>query len=297
MDHTRSKHSHDLPKVAYVIPIISILIFSLPCLANDGIYDSRGIEFKPFSRQARVLSLAPNASELIAFVGATTQLVGRTENCNFPPEIAKVPAVKGPFNINFEWVLRQKPDLVMMTDGADHTREKLKKMNIPVFTVSLEKVEELPRQIRVVGRLLGRGPEAIVKAKKLSKEINLLRLNQPKRKTRVFWEIWSKPIMSVGARSFVGDAIRYAGGQNIFGDVQKKWPVVDEDTILRKQPQLIFTLNKKEFLERRQHWIKALNLHESQIVQIENPDQIHRPTPRLVTGIKWIKNVIENNRH
>ena len=39
----------------------------------------RGIEFKPFSRQARVLSLAPNASELIVFVGATTQLVGCTE--------------------------------------------------------------------------------------------------------------------------------------------------------------------------------------------------------------------------
>ena len=66
----------------------------------------------------------------------------------------------------------------------------------------------------------------------------------------MFWEIWSKPIASVGARSFVGDAIRYAGGQNIFGDVQKK-NVVDEETILRKQPQLIFTLNKKEFLERR----------------------------------------------
>ena len=41
----------------------------------------------------RIVSLLPSATELVWALGLTSQLVGRTHECDFPPEVASVPVV------------------------------------------------------------------------------------------------------------------------------------------------------------------------------------------------------------
>ena len=62
----------------------------------------------------RIVTIAPNAAEIVAALGAVGRLVGVSEFCIYPPSLAALPRVGGLFNPDLESILRLNPDLLII---------------------------------------------------------------------------------------------------------------------------------------------------------------------------------------
>ena len=67
----------------------------------------------------RVISMAPNLTEIVYDIGAGDELVGVTDYCRFPPEAKRKEKIGGWLNPNYEKILSLKPDLVLALQFHD----------------------------------------------------------------------------------------------------------------------------------------------------------------------------------
>src|SRR5207249_59890 len=70
------------------------------------------------ARPERVISLAPNLTEIIFALGADDRLVADTSYCDYPPEAAGKPHVGGTQQPDLERIVALKPDLVLVSTAS-----------------------------------------------------------------------------------------------------------------------------------------------------------------------------------
>ncbi len=108
----------------------------------------------------RIITLAPNAVEIIAALGASDRLVGVSTFCVYPPELASLPRVGGLFNPDLETIVRLEADLVVLRGRSDVLERLCKERGIRVYLDPTERFEDIFLTIRELGRILDRGPAA-----------------------------------------------------------------------------------------------------------------------------------------
>ncbi len=125
----------------------------------------------------RIVSCAPNMTEIVSFIGEGKRLVGRTDWCNWPPEVSAIPSVGGLQDPNIEKILSLKPNVVLAsTHFQKETLEILESVRIPVFMgVVHREYGEVYELIRRVGVLLGVPEKADRKARELEERIESIR--------------------------------------------------------------------------------------------------------------------------
>lgn len=177
---------------------------------------------------------------LFAF-GVGERVVGRTRYCTQPPGVVgRVAKVGGTKKVNVDRVLDLGPDLVIAVreENAREDIEALADAGVPVFVGAPETVEgavkmlgELAERIRV--------PGAAARAVLGSIERVRERLRQkPERVRRVFAPIWKGPYMSVGSDTYVHDALRVCGGENVCGG-SMRYPVVGLKEVEELEPEVV----------------------------------------------------------
>jgi vitamin B12 transport system substrate-binding protein len=62
-----------------------------------------------------------------------------------------------------------------------------------------------------------------------------------KRPVSVFYQISERPLMTLGGRQFVSDAIELCGGHNVFADSPVMAPQVNIEAVLAADPEAIIT--------------------------------------------------------
>ena len=80
---------------------------------TDTLVDDYGRTVAIPAHPQRVVSLSPAVTEIMYALGAQKLLVGRTDFCEFPPEVATIPSIGGISNLSIESILAMKPDLVI----------------------------------------------------------------------------------------------------------------------------------------------------------------------------------------
>ena len=91
----------------------------------------------------RIVSLMPSNTELLFALGAGKQVVGVTDQDDYPEEVKNLPKVSA-FQINAEQVVALKPDLVVASSGNEkEVLDQLKKMGIPVLVADPQSTKEI----------------------------------------------------------------------------------------------------------------------------------------------------------
>lgn len=203
----------------------------------------------PASRPAivprRIVSIAPNATEIIALLGAADRLVGVCDFCAWPDEIRAVPRVGGFIDPNLEKILSLRPDLLVLRGGSPEIERLCRDNGIQLYRDPTESFDDIEETIRDLGDLLDRreAAERVIADMKAGFEDVARRVaNRPR--PRVFFCIARKPdslanVSTAGRNTFVDELIRRAGGENIFGDSGVPYPQVSLEQILRRQPEVI----------------------------------------------------------
>ncbi|HBJ35909.1 MAG TPA: cobalamin-binding protein [Planctomycetaceae bacterium] len=257
---------------------------------------NREVRFK--ATPQRIISLMPAATELMYAIGAGPQLVGVTKNCNYPPEAETLERVGGGTmeSISREKIVSLKPDLVLCKwDHHQPLMETLEQFNIPALAIGPETLEQLFAETTMLGDVTGHAEEATqliaamrLRVEKINARVDAIPLSQ---RRKVFYEVWDDPLMTAGPGSFIGEALRLAGMENIFEDATAAYPKVSDEVVVARNPDVIFSPSTHasrvslEKMLQRQGWGEVTAIKQKQVFIVDG-DHISRCGPRLLDAIE-----------
>jgi iron complex transport system substrate-binding protein len=198
-----------------------------------GIADGRAFCVRsatPAAFPHRVVTLAPNLTEIVFAVGAGESLVGVSDYSDFPPQARSLPRVGG-LDVSAERVASLRPDLVLATiEGNAHGPvTALSAAGIPVLVVPGGTLDAVLEGIRLVGERLGRGKEAESLAERLSRRRRALQENLSGRhRPRTVLLVWPDPPQAAGGQTFLNDVLTEAGAENLLAG-RRGWPLVSSE--------------------------------------------------------------------
>jgi iron complex transport system substrate-binding protein len=192
----------------------------------------------------RIVSLAPHATEQLFAAGAGGKLVAVSEYSDYPEEARRLPRVASSAGVDLERLLALKPDLVVAwrLEATAASLARLEALGLPVFYSEPRRLAQIPDGIEALGELAGTGATAHPLAASLRDNLNSLRTKySAKRPVSVFYQISERPLMTLGGRQFVSDAIELCGGRNVFADSALMAPQVNIESVLAADPEAIIT--------------------------------------------------------
>jgi iron complex transport system substrate-binding protein len=263
---------------------------SAPIVVEDGVGNIITFESEP----QRIVSLAPNHTEILYALGLGDRVVGVTEYCNYPPEAAEKPKVGDFVNIDLEQAVGLEPDLVLATTmHMAETVPALQERGIAVFVIDPQSVAAVLETIRKIGRITGREEAAEALAADMQTRIDAVqeRVKDAPR-PKVFWELGPE-LFTVGPGSFINDLIVMAGGENVAADADTPWPQLSVEAIVLKDPDVIVLADHNygqtvEMIKERPGWEDIRAVKEGNIIEVANDDIVSRPGPRLVEGLEFL---------
>jgi len=236
----------------------------------------------------RIISLTPHLTELLFAVGAGGQVVGVDSASDYPQAAQTLPRVGDYSRINHERILALKPDLVIVWMGGNRAADihALKQMGLPVLQTQATRLDDVARLLRLIGQASGHAGEGAAAALNFSKRLAALQVpagHAPP--LAVFYQVWDRPLMTVGGTHWISDALVLCGARNIFADLDALSPVVSLEAVLRRAPALI--VSGSDAPDMRGQWQRFASLPavKNQAFVRVDADRLHRLTPRLVEGV------------
>ena len=263
--------------------------------AGPSATDSLGRTVSLDKPALRVVSLSPSATEILFALGAADSVMGVTDYCNYPPEAVAKPKVGG-FSgktISIEQIVAMRPDLVIVAGGMhEKVMGMLATVGIKSFAAEPVTITEIYANIRAIGLLIGKDANAdkVVLAMRTRIDTVGAKVSAAKKPT-VFWELWDDPLMSAGGPTFINEAIRLAGGTNVFADMKEQWPMVSLEEILVRNPDWIVSGDdhgdrmNAEQLKKRNGWTNVAAVKNNRIALVE-ADEINRSGPRFANAVE-----------
>lgn len=248
--------------------------------------DGHALEFD--QPPSRIISLTPHLTELLFAVGAGAQLVGTDGASDYPQAARTLPRVGDYSRINFERVLALKPDLVIVWVGGNRAADihGLEKMGLPVLHTRATRLEDVARLLRLIGQASGHAAVGEAAARDFSARLAALRASAARQPpVSVFYQVWDRPLMTVGGTHWISDALSLCGARNVFADIQAASPVVSREAVLRRAPELIVGGSDAPELRRVWQRFGSLPAVKNQAFARMDADRLHRPTPRLIEGV------------
>ncbi len=243
----------------------------------------------------RVVSLAPNLTEIVYAAGAGSSLAAVTSSGDYPPAVDTLPRVSA-LPVDFEAVSAQEPDLVLATDQINAPKDAgtFEALGLPVYFFSFASLDDILESIRTTGHLLGTERAATDSAAALQREIEALRSHTksipPEQRPRVLVLVGDDTLYSFGQGSYVHTLVELAGGKSITTDIETQAPTLSDEYVLTEKPDVIVGLWGSDYDPSR-----LLELHPSwDVVPAIQNDRVYslpaaliaRPGPRVLLGAR-----------
>jgi len=308
MGRGKTVFSHQGRKRWRFFLILCMFIFLTPLVSDAGtlkLKDEVGREVTFSFPPKRIVSLAPNITEILFSLGLDEEVVGVSIHCNYPEKAKSRVRVGSYISIDFERVISLKPDLIIAT-GAGNPREmveRLERLGFPSFVIFPKRFEDVLQSIRHLGRVSAKEREAlsIIESMQRRKE-KVAERTKTLYRPKVFLQIGESPIVTVGKGSFGDDLIRLAGGENVAGKDKEMYPRLGMEEILKRSPEviLISSMNPKGDYERiLREWArwKMIPAVKQGRIHLIDSDLIDRPSPRIIEGLEEMARLIHPGRY
>ncbi len=180
-----------------------------------------------------------------------------------------------------------KPGIVFVTLPMHRqVIERLQELGIRVYISAPADMDDVFAEIESVGVILGKREQAIKLVQGLREQLAALPVftDTPK----VYLEISSAPLMTVGKDVFINDVIRRAGGRNVFEGVAVGYPVIDPELVVKANPDVVLILHPgvdEREVKGRIGWSVINAVRQDRIVLGLDEDLFFRPGPRVVDGV------------
>ncbi len=249
----------------------------------------------PLSMQAdRIVSLAPNLTEILFALGLEKEIVRVTLFSDYPPAALKKPKVGTFWQPNIEAIIAAKPNLIatLAFEQQKNLAERLKRINYNCVTVNIEKVNDLFEAIETIGTATGKQSEANELIINIREKLDKLSaLVGTERKVRVLWVVQREPLRVAGQNTFINEMIELAGGENAISSTLHKYPPIGAEQVIACAADVIIEPSmQQDDLLAQQYWSRFENIPAvaNKRIYTINGDIVSRLSPRLYDGIEII---------
>lgn len=288
-----------------VLPwLLSTLIFFCFLFPNPlwakTVTDQLGRIVQVPDRPLRVVSLAPNITEIIFSIHRQDLLVGVSRFSDFPEAARELPKVGSYIQLDLERIVALQPDLcIAIKDGnPKEVAERLEDMDIPVYAVNPQSLATILETISEIGNLLNAQVEAEHLVTHLSERIHHIDqlVKKAAYRPRVFFQIGVSPIVSAGVDTFIHELVERAGGRNL-AETERGYPKFSREQVLGLSPEVLIITSMARgalFEEVRSQWLewKSMPASRDERIYIQDSNLFDRPSPRLVEGLELLARLI-----
>jgi len=225
----------------------------------------------------RVVTLIASATEIVCALGCRDRLVGRSHECDFPPDVRDLPALTEPkfptdgtsyeidqrvkaivqegtsvYRVFADQLAELEPDVIVTQDQCEVCAASLADVEKalcdwtgrPMRIVSLQPngLADIWGDILRVAGALGieaHGEALVSDLRQRMTAVQEQATAQPKR-PRVACIEWVDPLMAAG--NWVPELVEMAGGENLFGEAGKHAPWMNWDELATADPDVIVVL-------------------------------------------------------
>ncbi|MBI3526535.1 MAG: cobalamin-binding protein [Betaproteobacteria bacterium] len=224
----------------FLLPVI-LLSVAMPVSALT-VMDDLGVELRFDGPAQRVISLSPHLTELMYSIGAGDRLVGSVRGSDFPVEAAGIREIGDSSGLDFERILHSRPDFVLAWGSGNRSVDiaRLRALGLRVLVLEPQRLEDIPRHLRLLGDLTGLGGQAQAVALELERRVDALRDRYTGRApVRVLFEIWHRPLFTVNGDHIISKVLALCAAQNIFADLPRLAGEVSVEQALVMDPDAI----------------------------------------------------------
>lgn len=287
-------------KMILVIFVLSLLLH-LPAQGQEGLFtDEIGRKVSIPNSPKRIVSMAPSITEILFTLGLDEEIVGVTDFCNYPEAALTKQRVGGFVNPSIEKIVSLKPDLILgIRDGNRmDTIHRLNDLGFSVYVVDPTGFDGVAKTIENMGEVVRRREKSTEIIRRITKKKEVVvKLTQSLPKPKVFFQVGSSPIVTVGRGTLGDDLIRLAGGRSISENEPGSYPLYGVETVLSKAPEVIILSSmdsKRDYLNLTKMWRawKDLPAVKRNAIYVIDSNLVDRPTPRVVEGLEAMAGMI-----
>jgi len=286
------------------MPTETIVPKTEPVMVTDGL--GRSIRLDAPAKS--IVSMAPSNTEILFAIGAGSQVVGRDEFSDYPPEAKDIANIGGGFgDYNLEVITSLQPDLILASSlQPSELIQTLEDLGFTVFVLANPtEMEGLFSNLMIVAELTGHQSQASMLVESLRNRVKAVEekiatVDDP---ILVFYELDAtdpKAPWTAGPGTFVDTLISMAGGVNLGSKMQGEWVQISVEEIIIQDPDVIILGDytwggvTPEDVASRTGWEGLSAVQTSRVYPFDD-NLVSRPGPRLVVGLEEMARLLYPN--
>lgn len=265
----------------------------------DSLTTQNTLNISPAAQTDRIVSMAPNITEILYALGLEKEVVGVTNDSDYPPSVTEKTKVGTFWQPNIEAVVATRPNLVI-TLGFEqqlNLAARLERIGYRRLTLNIETVNEFFEAVEKIADTTNTQEQAEELLNNLKSKLDTLssKMNE-KSKKKVLWIVQREPLRVAGMDTFINEMIEMAGGQNAIGKTIYQYPPISSEQVIACNPDVIIepAMGFGDLSQQQEtafeYWSKFQNVTavaKNRIYVIE-PDTVSRLGPRLYEGVESI---------
>ena len=279
-----------------------IVLYAQSTFAQITVVDDLNNEIILDKPVKSIITLSPHLTELTFNAGAEPLLKATVEHSDYPEQAKTIPSLGAYNHWDIEQVLLLKPDIVLawQTANGDEPINKLRQLGIKVYVSEPRKIKDIALTIKNIGLMAGTTDVADKTANTFIQSMQQLGDQYAEQKpVKVFYQVWSNPLVTVNGEQLISALIRMCGGKNVFADIDNLAPTIGQEDLIDANPQVIIGGARDgehgNWLAEWRQWSSIDAVQHEQLYFI-HPDLLNRQTTRMLQGAQQLCTYIDNAR-
>lgn len=266
---------------------------AFPVTVKDALGNEVTIEQAP----ERIVTLSPVNTEILYGLGLGDEIVGRTDNDNYPPEVTEKPSV-GDIMFSAEEVIALNPDIVLAHAsgmyGTEAQIDQLQAAGVKVFVVeNAESMDAIYSTFEVIGEVTGKSAEAgqlVAKVKGEIAEVQTKVAGLEKRST--FIVVGADPdLYVVGRDNYMNEMLELINVENKV--TESGWVKFSaEDFVAANPDTMLFTYSSDVDVVKANAAFAEMAAVKNGSLQLIDGDTTSRQGPRIAQGVESMAKAI-----
>jgi iron complex transport system substrate-binding protein len=252
---------------------------------------------------SRIISLAPNVTEILYDLGLGDRVVAVSGYCDYPPEVRAKPQIGGMSNPSLEAIVAMRPEMVVVSEDGNprDIERRLRNLNIRTHVFRARRLQQLPGEIRALGVVLGVADRADRCAGRIEKMVHGYAEKAQRASGRapqkVLLVVQPDPLIAAGPGTAMDDVLSLLGLSNIAADAKTQYPRYSlEEVVLRSPDIILMGRGHDAVMAQSRRLLQKLGrleaIRRGRVYYINDP--LFRLGPRITDGIAEIAEILEN---